>query len=132
MSIAAGTRLGDAWVRAIAAGDEDSLLGILDPAVDFQALTPGGGWAAATSSEAAAIVLGRWFAPPRRIDAIERVEHATVGGRERAGYAFRATTPDGETVVEQQAYFDVIDGRIVWMRILCTGFRPSCGDLHGD
>lgn len=92
--------------------------------VDFRALTPGGEWEASTAEEVAAIVLGRWFVHLRRIDSIEAVAHATVGGRERAGYLFRAMTPAGDCIVEQQAYFDVVDDRITWMRILCTGFRP--------
>jgi hypothetical protein len=27
-------------------------------------------------------------------------------------------------VVEQQVYYTSRDGRINWMRVLCTGFRP--------
>ena len=118
--------VGDAWVRAIAAGDEEALVAVLDPSVDFRALTPGADWTASTADEVAAIVLGRWFAQPRRIESIEQVEHATVGDRQRAGYLFRATTPDGETTIEQQAYFDVVDDRITLLRVLCSGFRPTC------
>ena len=124
MSIAAGARLADAWVRAIVAGDEDAALAVLDPACDFRALTPGGEWQASTAGDAAAIVFGRWFALPRRIESIEHVEHRTIAGRDHASYRFRATTPDGEFLVEQQAYFDVADDRIAWIRILCAGFRP--------
>lgn len=126
-----GARVGDAWVRAIAADDEAALLDVLDPSVDFRALTPGGDWEASTSADAAAIVLGRWFAQPRRIEAIERVDHAEVGERQRTGYRFSATTADGHAVVEQQAYFDVVNDRITWLRILCTGFQPTAGDSDG-
>jgi hypothetical protein len=121
----AGTRAGDAWVRAIAAGDEAALLDVLDPSVDFRALTPGGDWAASASADAGAIVLGRWFADPRRIEGVEWVDHAEVGERHRTGYRFSATTPDGAAVVEQQACFDVVAGRITWLRILCTGFHVT-------
>jgi hypothetical protein len=31
---------------------------------------------------------------------------------------------DGAQVVEQQAYYRAEEGRIVWMRVLCSGFRP--------
>lgn len=127
MSVVSGARLGDAWVRAIAEGDETSLVGVLDGSVDFRALTPSGEWAASTAADVAEIVLGRWFALPRRITSIERIDHTTVGDRERAGYRFLATTPAGECIVEQQAYFDVVDDRITWLRLLCAGFRPSCG-----
>ena len=118
------TRLGDAWVHAIAAGDEDALLAVLAPSVDFGALTPGAAWEASTSADAVAIVLGRWFAAPRRIESVELVERGTVGDRERTGYRFLASTPDGVAVIEQQAYFEVVGDRITWIRILCSGFRP--------
>ena len=127
MSVVAGdaSSLGDAWVRSIADGDEEALLALLDPSVDFRALTPGREWEASTAADVADVVLGRWFAAPRRIESIERADHATVGDRERVGYRFRATTPEGETVIEQQAYFDVAMGRITWMRLVCSGFRPA-------
>ena len=125
MSVTPDTQLGDRWVRAIAAGDEPAVLAGLDPSVDFGALTPGRAWEASTAADVAEIVLGRWFAVPRRIAAIDRIEHATIGGRQRVGYLFRATTPDGNTVIEQQAYFDAVDDRITWLRILCTGFRST-------
>ena len=33
-------------------------------------------------------------------------------------------SPDGRFVVEQQAYLEERDGRIGWMRVMCSGFRP--------
>jgi hypothetical protein len=134
VSVATGTRVGEAWVQAIVAGDEAALLAVLDPSVDFGALTPGAAWSGSTAAEVAAVVLGRWFASPRQIEAIEEVEHGTAGDRERVGYRFLASTPDGERTIEQQAYFDVDDDgdRIVWLRILCSGFRPlSTGASDG-
>jgi hypothetical protein len=47
-----------------------------------------------------------------------------VGDRERVGYRFRVRNPDGLFVVEQQAYLSGSDGRIEWMRVVCSGFRP--------
>jgi hypothetical protein len=41
--------------------------------------------------------------------------------------SFRVTTPDGTFLVEQQAYYGVDNGRISWLRILCSGFR-AIGD----
>jgi len=35
------------------------------------------------------------------------------------------STPDGPHLVEQQAYYSTTDGRISWMRVLCSGFRPA-------
>ena len=36
----------------------------------------------------------------------------------------RVRNPDGLFEVEQQAYIAERDGRIGWMRALCSGFRP--------
>jgi hypothetical protein len=32
--------------------------------------------------------------------------------------------PEGLFLVEQQAYLAERDGRIGWMRVLCSGYRP--------
>ncbi|HTU28873.1 MAG TPA: hypothetical protein VMF07_05805 [Solirubrobacteraceae bacterium] len=39
-------------------------------------------------------------------------------------YRFRGVNPDGPFVIEQQAHYTESDGRITWMRVLCSGFRP--------
>lgn len=41
------------------------------------------------------------------------------------GYRFSVTNPDGRFLVEQQAYLEPRDGRIGWMRVVCSGFRPA-------
>jgi hypothetical protein len=45
--------------------------------------------------------------------------------RDRVAWRFAVTTPDGPHLVEQQAYYSTTDGRISWMRVLCSGFRPA-------
>jgi hypothetical protein len=36
-----------------------------------------------------------------------------------------ADVPDDiDWLVEQEAYYDVIDGKIAWMVVLCGGFQP--------
>ena len=52
------------------------------------------------------------------------MKHGQVGDRDRVGYRFRVQRPDGSYVVEQQAYLSEREGRIGWMRVLCSGFRP--------
>jgi hypothetical protein len=52
----------------------------------------------------------------------------TVGeqfARALAAWRFAVATPDGPHLVEQQAYCSTADGRISWMRVLCSGFRPA-------
>jgi hypothetical protein len=39
--------------------------------------------------------------------------------------AWEGQDPDGLHTVEQQAYVEERDGRISWMRVLCSGFQPA-------
>jgi class 3 adenylate cyclase len=53
------------------------------------------------------------------------VETDSFADRVRVAYRLRGHNPDGRFVVEQQAYYALEDDRIVWMRVLCSGFRPD-------
>jgi hypothetical protein len=35
--------------------------------------------------------------------------------------------PGGTFTVEQQAFCDLSDGKIIWLRLLCSGFVPLEG-----
>jgi hypothetical protein len=52
------------------------------------------------------------------------VETDTVADRERVGYRYRLRTPDGQFLVEQQAFLGEREGRIGWLRLVCSGSRP--------
>ena len=119
------SELGKAFVQAIAARDEATLLDVLAPDVDFRAMTPGRFWEAGSAQEIVDdIIFGRWFEPSDHIDALEGVESDTVADRERVIYRFHVTNADGAFLVEQSAYFEVVDDRISWLRIMCAGYRP--------
>ena len=45
-----GTTVGEAFARALAAKDRDRIADLLSDDVDFEALTPGRHWSAATSA----------------------------------------------------------------------------------
>jgi hypothetical protein len=45
--------------------------------------------------------------------------------RHHLRYRFRVENDDGMHVVEQQAYFTEVDGRITRMSVMCSGFRPD-------
>jgi hypothetical protein len=121
------TDVGARFARAVAAKDAATLLDVLSPNVDFRAMTPGRFWEASTSTEVVDdIVLGLWFEPTDHIDALEWVEPGeSVGPRHRVGYRVRVTNPDGAFVVEQQAYFELDNERISWLRVMCAGFVPA-------
>ncbi len=117
--------VGERFARAIAARDAPALLALLAPQLDFRAMTPGRVWDSSSTREVVDdVILGKWFGPTDRIDAIEGVENDVVVDRERVGYRFRVTNDDGAFLVEQQAYLDVQDEGIAWLRIMCSGYRP--------
>lgn len=116
---------GAAFAEALAAKDHDRLREILAPELDFRALTPRRNWEATTPDQAIAEVFTVWFDGEDRIEDLERVETDVVAARERVGYRLAVTNPEGNFLVEQQAYLGTdADGRIDWLRILCAGFQP--------
>jgi len=116
--------IGEQFARAFAAKDAALLRELLAPDVDFRALTPNKFWEATSSSEVVDdVILGHWLEPTDHIDALESVDQDVIVDRERVGYRLRGTNDDGPFVLEQQAYFTVADGRIAWLRIMCSGYR---------
>ena len=112
------------FARALAAKDFGAVRGLLDPRVDFRGMTPSRSWEA-SGADAVIEVLRRWFDDSDEITSLDLLETDDFADRERVGYRFSGTNPDGPFVVEQQAYLGVTDGRIAWMRVLCSGFRPA-------
>lgn len=119
---------GAAFARAGAAKDAAALRAVLSDTIDFQALTPGRHFLAETGTEVAVeVILGRWFASAR-VDELCSVAVGEVGGRGHVAYRLRVRAWDGDYLVEQQAYFDTdTDGRIGWMRLLCSGYQLVTG-----
>ena len=115
---------GAAFARALAAKDFGAILDLLHPEVDFRGMTPGRSWEA-SGPDAVVEVLRRWFEDSDEIRSLDHLETDGFADRERVGYRFSGTNQDGPFVVEQQAYLGVDDGRIGWMRVLCSGFRPA-------
>jgi len=120
------TSVGERFARAIAAKDAPALFELLDPQVDFRAMTPGRFWEE-TSATAVVddVIFGKWFEPTDRIEDVEGIEQGTVVDRERVGYRFHVTNDEGSFTVEQQAYLGVENDRIAWLRIMCSGYRPE-------
>jgi ketosteroid isomerase-like protein len=118
------TSAGRRFAEALGAKDFDAIAELLDPAVDFRGLTPRRTWEAGGPREVDAI-LRQWFEPSDEIEEILEIEEGGVSDRGRVAYRFRGRNEDGPFVVEQQTYFTEQDGRIDWMRVLCSGFRPA-------
>lgn len=119
--------LGAEFARALAAKDFDRVRDLLHPEVNFRGMTPNRTWEASDPETVIVEILRLWFEDSDRIDGVEHVETDSFADRERVGYRYTVTNPDGRFVVEQQAYLEPRDGRIGWMRVMCSGFRPVDG-----
>lgn len=116
--------LGSAFARALGRKDFATIRELLDDAIDFRGLTPGRAWEATGSGAVIDEILSQWFEASDALREIESIETDAFADRMRVAYRFRGENPDGRFVVEQQAYYTERDGRIDWMRVLCSGFRP--------
>ncbi len=121
------TTLGTDFARALAAKDFAHIRDLLHPEVDFRGLTPRRVWEAGDADTAIADILRQWFEDSDEIEALEHLETDSFADRERVGYRFRVRNPDGLFLVEQQVYLAERDGKIGWMRSVCSGFRPIDG-----
>jgi hypothetical protein len=119
-TITAGTE----FARVLAEKDFERIRALMGPQIDFRGMTPRRVWEAGTPDELIGTVLRQWFEDSDDIRALEHLETDMVVDRERIGYRFSVRNPDGDFLVEQQAYLEVRDGRISWMRVLCSGYRP--------
>jgi hypothetical protein len=116
--------LGASFAAALAAKDFARIRDLLHPEVDFRGLTPSRNWEAADAETVIGSVLRQWFEDSDQIEELEHVETAAFADRERVGYRFLVRNPEGLFEVEQQVYIGERDGRIGWMRSVCSGFRP--------
>lgn len=124
-----GTRMSgdvaEGFVQAIAGHDRAALEELLTPDIDFRGLTPGRSWEAGSREYVVNILLEHWFEETDRVEAVTRFERGeNVADVGRVAYRFDVTNSDGAQTVEQQVYYRVSDGRLCFLRILCSGFRP--------
>jgi len=117
--------VGECFARAVAAKDRDGILQALSPELDFRGVTPRKSWEAATGEDFVdRILLGTWFGPNDTIRALQRVETDAFADVERVSYRLELERDSGQFLLEQQAYYRTTDGRISWLRIACSGYRP--------
>jgi hypothetical protein len=117
-------RIGERFAQAVADKDARALEALLTPDIDFRAMTPRQFWEASPAAAVVhEIIFGKWFTVADHIEASEVVGTSTIADCHRVGYRLRLTNSTGSFVVEQPAFFGVVDGRIGWLRIMCSGFR---------
>ena len=121
------TSLGEAFADALARKDFAEVTRLLHPEIDFRGLTPGRTWEASDARSVVEDVLMSWFEPSDELERLVSTQTDAFADRARVGYRLEGHNPDGPFVVEQQAYYEERDGRIGWMRVVCSGFRPRTG-----
>ena len=118
------TSLGEAFADALFRKDFDEVTALLHPDIDFRGLTPRRVWEASDAKSVVDDILMSWFEPSDELERLVSMQTDTFADRARVGYRLEGHNPDGPFVVEQQAYYEERDGRIGWMRVVCSGFRP--------
>jgi hypothetical protein len=118
------TTLGADFARAFAAKDFERVAELLHPEVEFRGLTPNRNWEADDADSVVSGILRVWLDDSDEIEGIEHLETDAFADRERVGYRFAVNNSEGRFLFEQQAYISERDGRIGWMRVVCSGFRP--------
>ena len=119
------TTAGKRFAQALGRKDTDALCELLADPIDFQALTPRRHWQAATGKQVAEeIILGHWFDAGDDILEVCSVATGQVVDCEHVAYRLRVRTEGREYLIEQQAYYRTDGARIIWMRVLCSGYQP--------
>jgi hypothetical protein len=119
------TTLGTEFARAFAGKDGGRVRELVHPEIDFRGLTPNRSWEASDPDALVEILFGMWLEATDEVRSLDSVETDSFSDRERVGYRLTVKNPDGDFVVEQQAYIGTRDDRIGWMRVVCSGFRPA-------
>jgi hypothetical protein len=122
---APASSLAHRFTAALAAKDAAALRSLFAGEVDFRGLTPGRVWEARTVDALIdEVLLGSWYVPGDVIQRIESVQQGQVGTRTRIGYRLRMDSAGRTYTVEQHAFCDLSDGKITWLRMLCSGLVP--------
>ena len=125
---APASALAHRFAAALAGRDAAALRCLFGSEVDFRGMTPRRVWEARTPDELIDdVILGSWFGPGDVIQRIEWVQAGQVGTRIRIGYQLRVQNAGETFALEQQAFADLTDGKITWMRVLCSGGVPVPG-----
>lgn len=116
------TTLGERFAKALAAKDEAEVRAITSPDLDFRAMTPRRFWEAHTHDDLVTVLFGNWLEPSDEVVALLGTSTGEVSTRQHVSYRLHLRNADGDSVMEQQMYYQAADGRITWARIMCSGF----------
>ncbi|MBM6399426.1 hypothetical protein [Phycicoccus sonneratiae] len=121
--------LGPRLAQAIAAKDAAAVRDLVSDDVDFRGLTPGRAWEGRGPDALVEVLFGSWFEDSDEVRALLDVTTgAPVEDTLRVSYRLALRNADGDFTAEQQAYYRAEGDRIGYLRMLCSGFRPSAAD----
>ncbi|HUH16454.1 MAG TPA: hypothetical protein VMM85_00740 [Methylomirabilota bacterium] len=148
-SLDLGALLGARFVDALVRGDFDDMRSMLHPAVKFRGLSPHKFLKVSPSDSVGGVIRafrlwlyegeGEYADHPEELLACSVAPFGS-GGRYKLSYRIRSKSremaefyrgegfgevaDDADWIVEQEAYYDVLDGTIAWMIVLCGGYQP--------
>ncbi len=118
------TTQGEAFAQALAAKSPAAVEAVTSPDIDFRAMTPGRFGAAGSTAELVEILFGSWLEPTDEVVSLVSTSTGSVSTRQHVTYRLHLRNADGDSLMEQQMYYKVTDGRISWARVMCSGFVP--------
>jgi hypothetical protein len=118
------TTPGEAFAEALAAKDDAAVRAVTSAHLDFRAMTPGRFWEAHTHAELVEVLFGSWLEPTDEVVSLVSTSTGEVSTRQHVAYRLHLRNADGESLMEQQMYYDTEDGKITWARVMCSGFVP--------
>jgi hypothetical protein len=84
--------------------------------------TPGRFWEARSHDDLVAVLFAKWLEPSDEVVALLFTSTGEVSTRQHVAYRLHLRNADGDSLMEQQMYYDVVGGRISWARVMCSGF----------
>ena len=113
---------GGRFIAALAAHDFDGAEALLADDIEFKAYTPTKRFFELKGAANMMTLMHEWYDAPSSIDMLETDR---VIDRHRVSYRIRWQDPAGASFVfEQHAFYDLVEGRISRMELVCSGDRP--------
>jgi TusA-related sulfurtransferase len=118
---------GEEFVVALSDRDSARLEACFHHDVRMRAIVPSG-FQELSGAPAVIAKLNSWFEDAESIQVLQKNVYR-VADRLHVRYRFRTHYSNGETdIIEQDAYFDLLEGAIAAIDLLCSGFRPESDD----
>jgi hypothetical protein len=127
---AAALSVGNRFLVTLAARDFEQMEDCFQADVSFRALVPSG-VREGIGPQVTVAWLRRWFEGADLFD-IQRKNVDIVADRLHISYRIRLSKEGLLQMIEQQAYCEVKDGRVIVMNLLCSGFRPLTASLESE